>query len=222
MRKIPKIKYVDMCIYIDNTAYTDEHNADTIFEYLQCIIYALAVKKRFFYTEKDYDNYSIYVAEQIYLRLISPRQYLDDNNPRKLPKIKSVLNYIKKAMGPLKINYQQDNFGQIYLEDKSPDIHQEIQNQYSQTITTQSHSLLNVEFERYFLDISKTVQNYLKTTIYSNDNVMMHRLFMSCMLSMIKSFTLSNHNKIRLQNSGNQPNLIDKLYAEENNTCITT
>ena len=32
-RKPDNVTYVDMCIYIDNTAYTDKHDAQTIFEY---------------------------------------------------------------------------------------------------------------------------------------------------------------------------------------------
>lgn len=47
-RKPDNVTYVDMCIYIDNTAYTDKHDAQTIFEYLFHLVKHLAKKKDIF------------------------------------------------------------------------------------------------------------------------------------------------------------------------------
>ncbi len=91
-RKKFKIKPVEMCIYIDKHAYEPDFDTELIFEYLQDLYYSLSIKKRFFNNDEDYENYSIYSATQAYLRLTNPKQFLNDDDPRKLPRIKSILN----------------------------------------------------------------------------------------------------------------------------------
>lgn len=91
-RKKFKVRPVDMCIYIDNHIYEPDHDVNLIFEYLHDLFYSLSIKKRFFGSEKDYEQYSLYGATQAYLRLTSPKQFLPDDDPKKLPKVKSILN----------------------------------------------------------------------------------------------------------------------------------
>lgn len=57
--------------------------------------------------------------------------------------------------------------------------------------------ILRIEFEYYLNKICKTVRVFLKTTPYADDKIMFHRLYVSCLMSLINSITLSNANKLR-------------------------
>lgn len=115
-RKKFKVRPVDMCIYIDENIYKPDHDVQKIFEYLQCLFYSLSMKKRYFNTEYDYEQYSLYGATQVYLRLTNDKQFLEDED-KKLPRVKSVLNYIKNVLYPFKVNYQKDTFNEVYKEE---------------------------------------------------------------------------------------------------------
>ena len=90
--KDPKTRYVDMAIYIDNHIYSGDFDEELVYQYLYFLVYMLAKKKRYFSSEKVYDDFAIWFATKMYVRLTDPRQF-DENE--KLDKITSVLNYIK-------------------------------------------------------------------------------------------------------------------------------
>ena len=94
-QKPKDVTMIDMCIYIDNNVYTENHNDQKIFEYLYHIIKMKARDKRYFHDLKYYEDFAIFGATQVYMRLVNPRQYKykEDEEPE-LKKIKSVLNYI--------------------------------------------------------------------------------------------------------------------------------
>ena len=199
MRKKPKIRYVDMCIYIDQHVYEPDHNIELIFDYLQCLFYALAFKKKFFNKEDDYDKYSLYGATHVYLRLTNERQFLPDDDPRKMKRIKSVLNFIKSILYPLKVNYQKENFNKVYVDEIQGDgLSEEIYNSLVKDIRDSTQGLLSVEVETYLNDIPKTIRSFLKEIPYANDPVMSLNIYISCLLTLLRSMTLSNHNHNRL------------------------
>ena len=111
----PNIKYTDMCIYIDAHAYEEDRNDDLIFEYLYHITKMLAHKSNYFNKPKYYDDFGIYAAGKLFLRLINPKQF--DINPDtglpRLTKIKSILNYAKTKIYPLKVEFEQENYYQM-------------------------------------------------------------------------------------------------------------
>ena len=75
-KKDPKLKYTDMCIYIDNHIYTDDCDEELVFSYLYQLAYVLAMKKHFFTNIADYDSYAIYCAGVLFKRLKNPKQFL--------------------------------------------------------------------------------------------------------------------------------------------------
>lgn len=79
MRKKPKIKYTEMAIYVDKNIVSSYLNKDEVvisqvYEYLVMLAYMLSIKKRFFYKEEDYDNFSYYMANIVYTRMTSSKQ----------------------------------------------------------------------------------------------------------------------------------------------------
>ena len=90
-RKLP-VRPVDMCIYIDEHAYEPNHDVEKIFNYLESLFYVLSMRKKFFNKESDYKEFSLYAATSAYLRLTNKKQFLPDGDPKKIEKIKSILN----------------------------------------------------------------------------------------------------------------------------------
>lgn len=199
MRKKPNIKYTTMCMYIDEHIYTDDYDPNLVFEYLQMLFYALASKKKFFKTEKDYDNFSLFSATNLYLRLTNKNQFLDESDPKWIPKIKSVLNYIKRTIYPSKINYQQEFYNKIITDGIQGDnLSENISTDLQAKISETSNQLLQIEMVDYLSSIPKVIKKFLKETPYSNDRRIIHNIYVSCLITVLRSVTLSNRNYDRL------------------------
>ena len=68
--KKPKDKsYTDLAIWIDNNAYSENCDDETLYKYLYILIYMLSYKRKFFKNFDDYDKYSIVTATRIFNRL---------------------------------------------------------------------------------------------------------------------------------------------------------
>lgn len=103
-KKPADVTYTDMCIYVDENVYRDdltEIEQEQIYIYIYHICYMLACKGKYFKTFEDYDNFALYTAAKLYARLIDARQFED---PPKLNKIKSILNYAKNTLYGMKVD----------------------------------------------------------------------------------------------------------------------
>lgn len=216
-KKPHNVKYVDMAIYVDANIYSPDCDVDTCFQYLYHLFYMLAYKRKFFQNARDYDEYALYGATQVFLRYKNEKQFQQENP---LPIIKSCLNYIKKVMYPLKVNFQQDTFAQMFVDELMAEQNTQAlaEDMYSKAANSMSTSL-RAEFKYYLKKIAKTAKQVIKDIPYRNDKVMMHNIYLSCILSFLKSVTISNKNKIRLQNKFDRKlhydNLMETIYAEE-------
>ena len=213
--KKPKISYTAMCIYIDKFIHDpDNQIQQTCFEYIWNLFYILAVKGKMFLTAKDYDEYALYGATQLYMR------YKKEEKDPNLKPIKSCLNYIKRILYPLKVNYQKANFGEVFQEESLKDSSPE--QIYEDKVTKIRHStndIMSVEYTYYINNICSTIKNFLKDSPYNKDKSTMHNIYLSCLLTLLKTMTMSNKNKARLKNKEDKslPTdvLMEKIYAEE-------
>lgn len=98
-KKDPKIKYWEMAKYIDDHVREEKCNEELIFEYMYHLFYVLSVKAKMFKTSSDYDGYALYGATQLFIR------YRKENINPNLKPIKSSLNYIKKLLYPIRVDY---------------------------------------------------------------------------------------------------------------------
>lgn len=223
-KKPPNMRYTQMCMFIDNNIRSEDKRVkETCFEYLWHIFYILAVKQKMFKNARDYDEYALYGATQVYLR------YQKENQPGKfetLKPIKSCLNYIKKVLYPMKINYQQATFGQVLGEEALGEAPAIIQDDRVEMVRKSISTNLTVEYEQYLREISKTLKMVLSTSPYSNDPVMMHNIYLSCLLTLLKLITPSNKNLARLQKKIDRAlpvdNLEEQIYAEESKESPVT
>lgn len=212
-----KLKYTDMAIYIDKNAYRDdltEVEKETIFKYCYFICYMLAKVNKYFPLDKveDYDEFSLYASIEIYSRIFNR-----DREP-----LVSVLNFTKGILYFLKVNWVRANYKQVIdkeydkdvddytLKTKLQDI---ISNQYSNEIKYEIISLIE--------NLSSIIDNVLKETPYKKDNYLMYKLKLSCLISFIKSITLKENVKDKMNIKANFYKSISKLYSKERENCIT-
>lgn len=216
-----------MCIWIDKNAYSENVDKNQMFEYLYNISISISIKNKLLPQWKDYEPFALYLATQTYLRLVNPKQFLPEDDPRRMKKVKSVLNYIKRIMYPMIVNYQKQNFAQRFeigisddLDNCYSKIHQELQS----NVKRQNSYFLRVEFEHCLKSISFSIKEVLKTTPYVKDKLMMHQMYQSCLLTILNQFTLSNKNKERLKakiKGGYKLGaFINQIYEEEQGDTI--
>lgn len=212
-KKDPKIKYWEMAKYIDDHIREKDCDEQLIFEYMYHLFYVLSVKAKMFKCSADYDNYALYGATQLFVRYRK-----EDVNPNLKP-IKSSLNYIKRILYPLRVDYQRDNFSERFTEESLIEGPEQLQYDTTQKVRSMNSSLLTIDCTYCLTQMNFTLKQILSTTPYCNDAVMTHRLYLSCMLSLLKSLTISNKNQLRLNNKLTRKlpvdNLLDQIYAQE-------
>lgn len=213
-KKDPKVKYWEMAKYIDDHIRLPDCNEEKCFEYMYHLFYVLSVKARMFQKASDYDNYALYGASQLFAR------YRKENINLKLKPIKSSLNYIKRVLHPYRVDYQQAYFSERFTEESLQDGSTD-QLAYDSDLKARAVSsyTLRLDTEQYLGQIPGTLRGILKQSPYREDKVMMHNLYLSCLLTLLKSWTMSRKNQARVDNKLNRrlptDNLVDQIYAEE-------
>ena len=217
-KKDPNVRYVDMCKYIDDHIYSGDYNERLVYEYLYHLSSMLAAKKRFFNTASDYDNFGLYCATRLMLRLVDPRQFLDDDNPKKLAKVDSILNYLKATLYPMKVVYQKQYFLQSF-EDNSADIfdRESIKGHMLSQSLDSNKEMIVAEFKYYLSKITQTIKTLLLDSPYASDKSMINNIYISCLLTILNQVTLNKVSQEKLSKiKGNvKDSYIDELYAKE-------
>ena len=215
MKKTPKVRYVDMAIYVDKYINTPEENTAQTYEYLVMLAYMLASKRRFFNREDYYDDFAKYVATFVYLRMTDKRQdwhtkidkktgeLIKDENgkvimfPPEILPIKSCLNYMKHILYARKVDFMKEEFEQATNEEECEQ--SDACKEYSvEMFKGANGSLLDFELDCYFSTIQRTIWKYIYNGVYGNDKLLCWKLYVSTTLSLLRNFTLSNYNRLRL------------------------
>lgn len=224
-KKPPNMRYTQLAMFVDaHIRDKDERTQQLCFEYMWHLFYILAVKGKMFNTGRDYDEYALYAATQLYLRYRKE----DSEKGAKLKPIKSCLNYIKKILYPLKVNYQKANFEQVFqkgaLKDDAPT---QILDDKVSSIRNLNSSLISVECSYYLSSIHSSIKRILEKTPYRNDKAVLHNLYISCLLTFLKSITLNNKLVAKLEDRKARKlsldGVLDQLYnkeSRENNTVL--
>lgn len=170
MRKKPKVRYVDMAIYVDAHIFdTDPITVATVHEYLVMLAYMLSIKRRFFDKEIYYDQYANYLAEIVYTRMTTPRQYLDESDPKYLSPIKSCLNYMKQILYARKCAFIAEEFN---YTTKSDDEMEAFKAYATESALASTNDLLVCDIEVYLNQIHKIAKKYVYDGVYGNDKVL--------------------------------------------------
>ncbi len=181
--------YTEMCIYFDKHIYDDPEirNDEILYQYLYGIIYMLACKRRFFEganSFKKYDEFSLYAATKIYMR------YTTHSAPEE--RIKSVLNYCKNLMGPLKVDWQKESFNEIIgLRDETDSCYT-LQNSLEESVQSSycNNSELIEDVLGVFDNIGDVVRMVVDRTPYRSVPMLRHRIIISILLTLTNQSTL--------------------------------
>lgn len=215
MRKKPPIRYVDMAIYVDANIHNKDHDVEKVFNYLVMLAYMLSIKRHFFHKEVDYDNYAQYLATIVYTRMTTPRQYLDESDPKYLTPVKSCLNYMKQILYARKCAYCNEEFNSTTQEDS---LDSEITREYmTEQVMATPNSLLACDVKIYLKTIDGIIQDCIYKGVYGNDPVLAWKLYTSSLISLLRNFTLSNKNKKRISRARalNYEENLEQIMVEE-------
>lgn len=211
------LKYTDLCIYIDKTNYyRDENNnptglrelsdeeSENIYTYLYHIIYALSVKKRMLTKKSDYDVFCIQAAGDIFMRLRKPDQ--DYTGQQKHMKcIKSILNYIKGALGFMCITWRETNYCQVITNnDPEDDMFDATKNFVRSQAYDQYSDKREQAYEDLITNLPKYFTKVVKMSILKKDKLASYELLVSLYLSLLNCTSLrkkqiDNYNQYKIK-----------------------
>ena len=198
-------------MWIDENAYKEDCDEYLLFQYLYHIIGMLAFKRAFFNKGSLYNDFSIYGATVLFMRIKNPKH----SGSGELPKIKSILNYAKKRVYPLKVNFEQESYAQVISKDFTPSLMQ------ASDLYEPAHNdqFTRVDFVVYARDIPKTIKTYIYSKPLSRLIGNPQDLYMSVLLTFLNSITLPKDIAKSLREYGDRayrnPRVVNRLYKNE-------
>lgn len=192
------LKYTDMCIYIDKNMPLVLNPGEfpkieaLIYEYIYHIVYALAYKKCYFKEFADYDGFALYVASNLFLNMRNRYQHAGEiRRGKEVKPVKSVLNYIKAILFPMRVAYQN----QFFRMEIDPQVGQDT-SKLESIVKESVRAKYNEDFGACFKDslsnLPKLIGYVIKTTPYRRDRLLFRRLYISCYLSLLNQVTFAN------------------------------
>lgn len=219
--KPPGMRYVDMAIYFDENIGKPDRDDERLFQYLYHLFYMLSSKAKYFHLYEDYDEFALYAATTVYMRAIKPAPPGEDRP------IKSILNYSKAVLYPLKVTFMREAFEERIdpeVDDRF-DTHM-LSDNLAASIETDYNVEMAKDFITYFKELPKHIQKVVSETPYKNDPVMSRRLYISILLTFMKSITLSNSDIKKVKRRDKRGQEIDnykvKILEKEKDINATT
>lgn len=221
------IRYVDMCIFIDEKVKEgnpSKKDIDLIFEYLYHLSFMLAHKHKYFNEAHYYEEFAIYFATEVMYRLFyNPKLgKVDENGDPILTPIKSVLNYMKAILYGRKCAFESTNYSQKIIKEKhdfnySSNINSKLKDTLVYSIET--------DIEIYLKTLSKEIKNIVYSSFnYKNEKVLLKNIYISCLLSVVNSFTFTEVDLDKIDSTYSLPEskykYINKLYKRNRDQCI--
>lgn len=225
-KKPKNLKYTTMCMYIDKKVAEgslNDEEAQIVFEYLYHIAFMLAHKHKYFKESHYYEEFAIYLATDMINRLFyNPKlNKLDENGEPILKPIKSVLNYMKSIIYGRKCVFEKENYSQkITTFDNNLNYANTINLKLKDSLLYNQESNVDI----YLETVSSTVKKVVYTNNhYLNDKLLMKNIYISCLLSVVNSFTFTQTDLKNMQNTYTLPDTkykyIAKLYKLNRDNC---
>ncbi len=207
-----KIKFTEMAMYVDNNVYEQGCDKELILAYLIKLAGMLAHKAKIFTDSTMYQDFAHFLAYIVYERMFNRRQFPhtkydkngvtiknEDGSPKlfepELPKVKSCLNYLKNVLYAKRASYLvKIDKGSLSLEQKET----VISHTYGRMSSPFSDDTRDTEIDIYIRSIGRSVKKEIYSGVYKNDKYLAWCLYTSTILSLLRSFTLSNKNKEKL------------------------
>lgn len=235
--KPSKMKYTDLCIYIDKTIYNRDDNNNpvslrelnseeeaNVYNYLCNLIVALAHTKYLFPAWEQYEEFSYSYAADVFMRLTSKDQDFTPGAKRLKP-IKSILNYVKNTIYFAAVTYRNTTYDQtIKAEYEGPEAYDNIATYCEEQVQSQYAKDIREIISDNLATIISKIKQALDESIYSkskerNDIELSILLsinnFMSLNYSQ-KSLSEAKRNKVRNKQLNNWENYII-LWSDNTN-----
>lgn len=187
--------FARMAIVFDYEFYnTDpaERNDTKLYQYLYFIFHMLACKKKYFPNNYEYYSlYAVYASREIYMRAIRLQK-------RGLV-IKSILNYAKAVLYSMKVGFQNEEFRCIVGSEYDKFDADKYRDQLAINIQSDNRKELSETVETCLRLIPENAMRAIRETPYKHDELMVHRLYASSLLTILNRVTLQNRamSKIR-------------------------
>ena len=189
--KPPDVRYVDMCIWVDENAYKKDCDVNKLFEYLYFLALMLAHKAKYFTKNKDYEDFAVYMASRTYFRLTNHKQFeVDDSGDPKQNKIKSVLNYMKSILYPCKVDFQQQYYAQTVVT--SDDTNYDSEYSFEDKLHESLDEISIKEFEVCLNSIVDSCRSFISQIPYKVETATWQNIYLSVMLTFLNSITMPN------------------------------
>lgn len=212
--KRPKdLQIVDMCQIVDKLIHQDtltDNEKDDIVKYLYFIIYSMSKNRNYFYNSQDCDDFSMYLAEQLYWRFTNKNE----------EQVVSCRNYIDSALYGRILNWQQSDKFRELLEDKNSDkkynlgryidVHaykEQIREDVCASDRDRIETLILSEIE----NLPSVIKNVSNHTQYKLDKTITNNLYISCLLSLINGVTLNIKLEEQIQEKVDSGTIRDKF-----------
>lgn len=195
-----QMRYVDMCIWVDANAYKENVDETVLYEYIRLIIDTQAKRKRLFKTSDDYMDFSIYFATKVFMRYRNKKQdNIDSEGNREMELLKSVSNYVKNTIYFNKLLFLKEVRG-ISTKEMSMD-RIEVNTQLRDALIETMDRLKSVEFSDAMHDCASTARKFVSRIPYKTNSVEWHRIYMSCLLTLMNYLTLAKSRETKVKNS---------------------
>lgn len=187
------VTYTQMAIWIDEHAYESDCDESLFYEYLYHLVTMLARNGKFFHCSEDYDNFALTSATKVFLRYRNPKQFqLTDDGEAKLPRIKSVLNYLKNIIHQLRIDFYANLYSVNHQAEYEELDYIDHSSQFRNILVEQIDAFADIDFQVYLQDIIATIRAYLNKIPKKRDSSEWLNIYTSVILSFLNSVTLPN------------------------------
>ena len=205
--KPPNISYTDMAIWIDEHAYQDMFDEEQLYEYLYHLANMLANKYSYFKSADAYDQFALFTASRLYMRLVDERQKTGE-----LKEIKSILNYLKAVIYPYKIDFDTefalDNAESACCIYTNVDLSDKLEDEVS--IFDQ------VDLECCIDSIERIIRGYLSKIPYKKNSAEWLNIYTSCLLTLLDSISICKEHLSKLKKCKIDNKALSRIYRALN------
>ena len=207
------ITYTQMAIWIDEHVYSDNCDDEVLYRYLYYLSEMLARQSDYFRTAHDYDQYSLYCASTLFMRLRNEKQFEQDESGNfKMEKIKSILNYLKTVSYPYKIDYER----KIKNSDEMSDEVISLSSANVNNLITEVISYYDdCSFQYVSNNIISAVRQHLSKIPHKKHSTEWNNIYLSCLLTLLSSISPTKKQLLRIDNTKSRRNLtVERVYTE--------
>lgn len=204
------MKYTDLCIYIDKNAYSKDCNDELLYEYIWLLVDMLSRKRKYFLDKQVHEQFCFYASNYIYFRIKKPK--LKNGKTQEDAMIKSILNYLKKSLGCLRIKYSKT----ITKQEQVDEIEESTlcsQDRVDFVVKQSLERANRVDFSLCLGDVCKTIKRFVDKTPYGK-TAQGRNLYISCLMSMLNMTTLRASSREFLAKERKRVRVTDSMVNE--------